>query len=33
MWEKLDALIEDYLDDVKVTDLCVSMLAGNDYVI
>lgn len=33
MWEKLDALIEDYLDDVKVTDLCVSTLAGNDYVI
>ena len=33
MWEKLDALIEDCLDDVKVTDLCVSTLAGNDYVI
>ena len=33
MWEKLDALIEDYLDGVKVTDLCVSTLAGNDYVI
>lgn len=33
MWEKLDALIEDYLDDVKITDLCVSTLAGNDYVI
>lgn len=33
MWEKLDVLIEDYLDDVKVTDLCVSTLAGNDYVI
>ena len=33
MWEKLDVLIEDYLDGVKVTDLCVSTLAGNDYVI
>ena len=33
MWEKLDALIEDYLDGVKITDLCVSTLAGNDYVI
>ena len=33
MWEKLDALIEDYLDDVKITDLCVSTLVGNDYVI
>lgn len=33
MWEKLDALIGDYLDDVKITDLCVSTLAGNDYVI
>ena len=33
MWEKLDALIEDYLDDVKITDLCISTLAGNDYVI
>lgn len=33
MWEKLDALIEEYLDDVKITDLCVSTLAGNDYVI
>lgn len=33
MWEKLGALIEDHLDGVKVTDLCVSTLAGNDYVI
>ncbi|MGO5240069.1 RrF2 family transcriptional regulator [Parolsenella sp. LCP21S3_E11] len=33
MWEKLDVLIEDYLDGVKVTDLCVSTLVGNDYVI
>lgn len=33
MWEKLDVLIEDYLEDVKITDLCVSTLAGNDYVI
>ncbi len=33
MWEKLDVLIEDFLDGVKVTDLCISTLAGNDYVI
>ena len=33
MWEKLDVLIEDFLDGVKVTDFCVSTLAGNDYVI
>ncbi len=33
MWEKLDGLIGDYLDSVKVTDLCAHTLAGNDYVI
>ncbi len=33
MWEKLDGLIADYLDNIKVSDLCAHTLAGNDYVI
>lgn len=33
LWTKLDTLIGDYLDSVKISDLCVDTLVGNDYVI
>ena len=33
MWERLGAIVEDYLDGIRVSDLCVTSLAGNDYVI
>lgn len=33
MWARLNVLISDYLDSVKISDLCVDSLAGNDYVI
>lgn len=33
MWEKLGALIDQYLDGIKVSDLATVSLAGNDYVI
>lgn len=32
-WERLGAIVEDYLDGIRVSDLCVTSLAGNDYVI
>lgn len=33
MWTELDKLIANYLDSVKISDLCVTSMAGNDYVI
>lgn len=33
MWVKLDRIISDYLDGIKISDLCVDSLVGNDYVI
>ena len=33
MWMGLAKLIGDYLDNYTVADLCVTSLAGNDYVI
>lgn len=33
MWERLGAIIDEYLDGIRVSDLCVTSLAGNDYVI
>ena len=33
MWDRLDRIINDYLDGISIADLCVTSLAGNDYVI
>lgn len=33
MWTKLGTLISTYVDSVKISDLCVTSMAGNDYVI
>lgn len=33
MWDGLEEVIENYLDEVKISDLCTSSMAGNDYVI
>lgn len=33
MWTKLGTLIDEYLDNVKISDLCLTSMAGNDYVI
>lgn len=33
MWEELDQRIATYLNSVKLSDLCVTSMAGNDYVI
>ena len=33
MWERLGGIINDYLDDIRISDLCVTSLVGNDYVI
>ena len=33
MWQKLDTLINDYLDSVTLADLVLPEIAGNDFVI
>lgn len=33
MWEQLGTLITNYVDTVKISDLCITSMAGNDYVI
>lgn len=33
MWDGLEKVIDNYLDNVKISDLCISSMAGNDYVI
>ena len=33
MWERLGGIINDYLDGIRISDLCATSLAGNDYVI
>lgn len=33
MWQKLDALVNDYLDSVTIADLAAPDEVGNDYVI
>lgn len=33
MWERLGGIINDYLDGIRISDLCVTSLVGNDYVI
>ena len=33
MWERLGGIINDYLDGIRISDLCVTSLVGNDDVI
>lgn len=33
MWYQLATIINNYADSVKISDLCITSMAGNDYVI